>query len=160
MGAVLWLAACETMRAALFVVVFSFSSFTDGRHGEGAGIVVGPRALVVFSGFAALICAVVLTDIPVVFLGSLTTYEVIPLFDSSPTRWGIHVTVIVGHGAPILRPACNAVRVAICSIVAASCLTASCLLYALMWASCWWGLVGARIDEVDNFLGEGVVLLL
>ena len=147
------------MHAALFVVIFSFLSFTDGCRGGGVGVVVGPRALVVFSEFAASICAALLTGVPVAFLGSLMTYKVVPLIDTSLTRWGMHVMVVVGCGAHILRPARNTVRAAIHSVVAASCLAALCLLYALTWALCWQGLVGTGMDDVVNFLGEGVVLL-
>ena len=147
------------MRAALVLVVVSFMLFTDVCHSGGAGIVVGPRALVVFSGFAGSIGAALLTGIPETFPGSLTMYEVVPLRDTSPTHWGVRATVIDGRGARILRPARKTVHVAICSIVATSCLAASCFLYALTWASYCRGLVGARMDEVDDFLGEGVVLL-
>ena len=144
----------ETVRVALTIVVVSFSLFTDVRCGGGAGVVVGPRALVVFSEFAASICAALLTGVPVSFLGSLTTYKVVPLFDSPPTHWGLCVIVVVGRGARILRPARKTVHAVIRSVVAAS-----CLLYALMWVSCCRGLVGAGMDEVNDFLGEGVVLL-
>ena len=119
------------MRAALIVVVVRFTLFTDVRHGGGAGVVVGPHALVMFSEFAASICAALLTGIPVALLGSLTTYEVVPLFDLSPTHWGLCVIVVVGCGARILRPVRKTVRAAIRSVVAALCLAASCLLYAL-----------------------------
>ena len=100
-----------------------------------------------------------LTDVPMSFLGSLMTYEVVPLLDTSLTHWGIRVTIVVGHGILILRPARKTVRTAICSVVAASCLAASCFLYAQTWASYCRGLVGAGIDDVDGFLGEGVILL-
>ena len=120
---------------------------------------VGPCALVMFSGFAASIWAALLTSIPLFFPGSLTTYEVVSLSDTSLTRWGIHVMVVVGRGARILRPARKTVHMAIRSVVAASCLAASCFLYALTWASCWRGLVGAGMNEFDAFLGEGDVLL-
>ena len=159
MGVISWLAACETVRAALFVVIFSFLSFTDGRRGEGAGVVVGPRALIVFSGFVASIWAVLLTGVSVTFPGSLMTYKVISLCDLSPTHWGMCVIAVVGHGARILRPARKTVHVASRSIVAALCLAASCFLCALTWASCWRGLVGARMNEFDAFLGKGDVLL-
>ena len=147
------------MRAALIVVVVSFTSFTDVRCGGGAGVVVWPRALVVFSDFVASTWAVLLTDVSVSFPGSLTTYEVISLCDLSPTHWGMRVIAVVGRGARILRLACKTVRVASCSVVVAACLAASCFLYALTWASYCQGLVGAGMDEVDGFLGEAVVLL-
>ena len=147
------------MRAVLVVIVISFLSITDDRRCEGAGIVVGPRALVVFSCLAASIWVALLTDAPVTFPGSLTTYEVVPLRDTSPTRWGVRVMVFVGRGACTLRPARKTVRVAIRSVVAASCQAASYFLYALTWASCCRGRVGAGIDDVDSFLGEGAVLL-
>ena len=150
---------CETMRAA-FVVVVSFTSFMDVRRGGGASVVVGPRAVIMFSSFAALIWAAVLTGVPVIFPGSLTTYEVVSLLDTFPTRWGVCPLVIVGRGARTLRPACRIVCAVIRSIVAASCWAALCFLYALTWASYCQGLVGAGMDEVDGFLGEGVVLLL
>ena len=79
------------MRAALFVVLVSFTSFSDVRHGGGASVVVGPRALIVFSSFAVLIWVAVLTGVPVIFPGSLTTYEVVSLLDASLTRWGIRL---------------------------------------------------------------------
>ena len=123
------------MRAAFVAVVVSFSSFTDDRRGRGAGVIVGPRALVVFSGFATSTRVVLLTDAPGTFPGSLTTYEVIPCCDSSPARWGIRVIVVDGRGARILRPACKTVCAAIRSVVATSRLAASCFLYALTWAS-------------------------
>ena len=147
------------MRAALFVVVVSFTSFSDVRHGEGASVIVGLHALVVFSSFAASIGAAVLTGVLETFPGSLMTYEVVPLRDVSPTRWGVHATVVDGRGARILRPACKTVCMVSRFVMAASCLAASFLLYALTWASYWRGRVGARIDDVDGFLGEGVVLL-
>ena len=160
MGTVSWLAVRKTVCAVLFVIIFSFLSFMDGCCGGGASVVVGPCALIVFSGFAALICAALLTGIPVAFLGSLTTYEVVSLFDTSLTCWGVCVVVVVGRGARILRPARRIVCVVIRSVVAALCLAASCFLYTLTWALCWRGLVGAGIDEVDGFLGEEVILLL
>ena len=144
---------------AFVAVVVSFLSFTDDRCGRGAGVIVGPRALVVFSGFAASPRVVLLTDAPRTFPGSLTTYEVVPCRDSSPAHWGIRVTVVDGRGARILRPACKTVRAAIRSIVATSRLAASCFLYALTWASYCRGLAGVGMDELDDFLGEGVVLL-
>ena len=154
------MAARETVRAALVVVVVGFTSFADVRRGGGAGVRVGPRALVMFSCFAASICAALLTSVPVSILGSLTTYEVVSLLlDSFLTRWGIRPIVVVGRGARTLRPAHKIVRAAIRSVVAASCLAASYFLYALTWASCCLGWVGARIKEVDDFLSEGVVLL-
>ena len=144
----------ETVHAALFIVVVSFTSFSDVRRGGGAGVVVGPRALVVFSSFAALIWAAVLTGVPVIFPGSLMTYEVVSLLDTSLTRWGIRPMVVDGRGAHTLRPARKTVCAAIRFVVAAS-----CFLYALTWASYCRGLVGAGMDEVDGFLGEAVVLL-
>ena len=140
----------ETVCAVFVVIMVSFSSFADDHRGGGAGIVVGPRALIVFSCCVTSIRAALLTEVPISLLGSLTTYEVIPLFDTSPMCWGIHLIVVVGCGAHILRPACNTVHMASRSIVAALCLAALCLLYALTWASYWQGLVGARIDEVDS----------
>ena len=147
------------MHAALIIVVISFSSFMDARHGGGTGIMVGPRALVVFSSFVASFWAALLTGVCISFLGSLTTYEVVPLSDTSPTCWGILLTVVVGRGVHILRPVRKTVHVASRSVVAASCLAASYFLYARTWASCWRGLVGAGMDDVDDFLGKGVVLL-
>ena len=147
------------MRAALFVVVVSFLSFTDVRCEGGIGVVVGPRAPVVFSGFAASIWAAVLTGVSVTFPGSLTTYKVVSLCDLSPTRWGIHPLVVVRHGARTLRPVRKAVRAAIRFVVDALCWAASCFLYALTWASYCRCLVGAGMDEVDGFLGVAVVLL-
>ena len=82
------------MRVALFVVVVSFTSFSDVRRGGGASVVVGPRALVMFGESAASICAALLTVVPVAFLGSLTTYEVVSLLDTSLTRWGIRPMVV------------------------------------------------------------------
>ena len=141
------------------VVVASFPSFTDVHRGWGAGIVVGPRALVMFSCFAALICAVLLTGVSLSFLGSFTTYKVVLWLDASPTFWEMHLIAIVGRGARILRLAHKAIRVANHSVVAASCLAVSCFLYALTWALCCRGRVGAGMDEFDSFLGKEVVLL-
>ena len=147
------------MCVALVVVVISFLSFVDDHRGGGADVMVGPRALIVFSCFAASICAALLTGVPMSFFGSLTMYKVVPWFNTSPTCQGICLVVVIGCGARILRLAHKTVCVASCSIVAASCLAASCFLYALTWASYWRGWVGAGIDEVDGFLGEDVVLL-
>ena len=121
---------------------------------------VGPRAPVVFSSFAALIWVAVLTGVPVIFPGSLTTYEVISLLDASLTLWGIRPLIVVGRGARTLRPVHKTVRTTIRFVVAASCWVASCFLYALTWASYCRGLVGAGMNEVDDFLGEAVILLL
>ena len=145
---------------ALVVIVVSFSSFSDNRWDVGASVVVGPCALVVFSSFAASIHAVLLTGVSLSFPGSLTTCEVVQSFDTSPTHWGIHLKVVVGHGACILRPVRKTVCAASHSVIAALCLAASCFLYAWMWASYCQGRVGAGIDEVDGFLGKEVILLL
>ena len=141
------------------VVIVSFSSFADACRSLGASVVVGPRALVMFSCFAALIWAALLTGVPISFLGSLTTYKVISLSNVSPTHWGICLMAAVGHGIRILRPVRNTVCTASRSVIAASCLAALCFLYALTWASCCRGLVGAGINEANGFLGEEVVLL-
>ena len=138
------------MRVMLVVIVVSFLSYADVRHGWGAGVVVGPRALIVFSGFAASTCAALLTKVSLSFPGSLMTYEVVPLFSASPTCWGIRLIVVVGRGALILRPVHKAVCAASRSIMAALCLASSCFLYALTWVSYWQGLVGAGMDDVDG----------
>ena len=67
--------------------------------------------------------------------------------------------VVDGHGARTLRPVRKTVHTAIRSVVATSCLAVSCFLYALTWASYCRGLVGAGMNEVDDFLCEAVVLL-